>query len=333
MASQNTDLSYMRTVGFPPIPVLSLSTFVDLLKIQGSDRNNSILPKLSISSSSSLLCETELLVASPKTRRKINSIAPLYPSLWSPLSQWRDQSATLNPYQVHTKHLTHFCFLILLCIFSVSSHTIVIILLTEDIGLSSIQCDDRFALTGDLEAELDEDQSINETIGLTAGEKKRRLGLDQVRALERHFEVENKLDPDRKTKLAQELGLQPRQVAIWFQNRRARSKTKQLERNFNELKSRHDDILIECESLRRDRDALSAQVFFFVSLNQILQSTHHLSIKWISVNWMNIYIWRILWWFVLTVFWTAWSQRWNLKAKLYLQILLDFMKYGSFVFI
>lgn len=158
-------------------------------------------------------------------------------------------------------------------------------MLTEDIGLSSIQCDDRVALTGDLQTELDEDQSINETIGLTAAEKKRRLGLDQVRALERHFEVENKLDPDRKTKLAQELGLQPRQVAIWFQNRRARSKTKQLERDFNELKSRHDEILIECESLRRDRDVLSAQVFVFaISLNQILQSTHHLSIKKISVN-------------------------------------------------
>ncbi|KAF3326452.1 homeobox-leucine zipper protein ATHB-16-like protein [Carex littledalei] len=130
----------------------------------------------------------------------------------------------------------------------------------EDIGLSSIQCDDRFALTGDLETELDEDQSINETIGLTAAEKKRRLGVDQVRALERHFEVENKLDPDRKTRLAQDLGLQPRQVAIWFQNRRARSKTKQLERDYNELKSRHDEILIECESLRRDRDALGAQI-------------------------------------------------------------------------
>lgn len=158
-------------------------------------------------------------------------------------------------------------------------------MLTEDIGLSSIQCDDRVALTDDLQTELDEDQSINETIGLTAAEKKRRLGLDQVRALERYFEVENKLDPDRKTKLAQELGLQPRQVAIWFQNRRARSKTKQLERDFNELKSRHDEILIECESLRRDRDVLSAQVFVFaISLNQILQSTHHLSIKKISVN-------------------------------------------------
>jgi homeobox-leucine zipper protein len=125
---------------------------------------------------------------------------------------------------------------------------------------------------GDLEAELDEDMCTNDAVGLTASEKKRRLGMDQVRALERHFEVENKLDPVRKTRLAHDLGLQPRQVAIWFQNRRARSKTKQLERDFNKLKSRHDEILMECESLRGDRDALNAQVLFSLHLNKICKA-------------------------------------------------------------
>ncbi|KAJ1398532.1 Homeobox-like domain superfamily [Sesbania bispinosa] len=43
-------------------------------------------------------------------------------------------------------------------------------------------------------------------------EKKRRLNIDQVKALEKNFEVENKLEPERKVKLAQELGLQPRQI-------------------------------------------------------------------------------------------------------------------------
>lgn len=38
-----------------------------------------------------------------------------------------------------------------------------------------------------------------------------RSNAAQVKALEKNFHVENKLEPDRKVKLAQELGLQPRQ--------------------------------------------------------------------------------------------------------------------------
>lgn len=84
------------------------------------------------------------------------------------------------------------------------------------------------------------------------GEKKRRLNMEQVKALERSFEVANKLDPERKIQLARALGLQPRQIAIWFQNRRARWKTKQLEKDYEILK-RHFD------SLKTDNDALKAQ--------------------------------------------------------------------------
>ncbi|KAH6760135.1 hypothetical protein C2S52_009421 [Perilla frutescens var. hirtella] len=85
---------------------------------------------------------------------------------------------------------------------------------------------------------LDEEGCVEESGHIS--EKKRRLSVDQVKALEKNFEVENKLEPERKVKLAQELGLQPRQVAVWFQNRRARWKTKQLERDYGirELKSK-----------------------------------------------------------------------------------------------
>ncbi|RRT73466.1 hypothetical protein B296_00005154 [Ensete ventricosum] len=65
-------------------------------------------------------------------------------------------------------------------------------------------------------------------------DKKRRLSPEQVI---RSFEAENKLEPERKSELALKLGMQPRQVAVWFQNRRARWKTKQLEHDFDSLKS------------------------------------------------------------------------------------------------
>ncbi|TKY45581.1 Homeobox-leucine zipper protein ATHB-6 [Spatholobus suberectus] len=91
-------------------------------------------------------------------------------------------------------------------------------------------------------------------------EKKRRLGFDQVKALERSFELDNKLEPERKSKLAEELGLQPRQVAIWFQNRRARWKTKQLERDYGILKSNYDVLKVEYNNLEQENEALTIQV-------------------------------------------------------------------------
>ncbi|KAF3445924.1 hypothetical protein FNV43_RR11101 [Rhamnella rubrinervis] len=90
--------------------------------------------------------------------------------------------------------------------------------------------------------------------------KKRRLSSDQVRALERNFEVENKLEPQRKAKLAEELGLQSRQVAIWFQNRRARWKTKQLERDYNHLKATYDSLKFNYEGLQQQNEALTEKL-------------------------------------------------------------------------
>eukprot|EP00262_Sarcandra_glabra_P016609 TRINITY_DN546_c0_g2_i3.p1 TRINITY_DN546_c0_g2~~TRINITY_DN546_c0_g2_i3.p1 ORF type:complete len:242 (-),score=40.99 TRINITY_DN546_c0_g2_i3:138-863(-) len=87
-------------------------------------------------------------------------------------------------------------------------------------------------------------------------EKKRRLNVDQVKALEKNFEVENKLDPERKVKLAQELSLQPRQVAVWFQNRRARWKTKQLERDYGVLKASYEALKLNYDDLCHDKEAL-----------------------------------------------------------------------------
>ncbi|KAK8552850.1 hypothetical protein V6N13_121229 [Hibiscus sabdariffa] len=88
--------------------------------------------------------------------------------------------------------------------------------------------------------------------GSQAGEKKRRLNMEQVKTLEKNFELGNKLEPERKMQLARALGLQPRQIAIWFQNRRARWKTKQLEKDYDLLKRQY-------QAIKADNDALQAQ--------------------------------------------------------------------------
>lgn len=90
--------------------------------------------------------------------------------------------------------------------------------------------------------------------------KKRRLTVDQVQFLEKSFELENKLEPERKVQLAKDLGLQPRQVAIWFQNRRARWKTKQMEKDYDGLQASYNSLKADYESLRRETDKLKAEV-------------------------------------------------------------------------
>ncbi|KAJ6412845.1 hypothetical protein OIU84_005820 [Salix udensis] len=101
-----------------------------------------------------------------------------------------------------------------------------------------------------------EEEDYNEETSHVS-EKKRRLTLHQVKALEKNFEVDNKLEPERKLKLAEELCLQPRQVAIWFQNRRARWKTKQLERDYSTLKVNYEDLRLDYSNLEQKNEALA----------------------------------------------------------------------------
>ncbi|KAK1376498.1 Homeobox-leucine zipper protein ATHB-13 [Heracleum sosnowskyi] len=104
-----------------------------------------------------------------------------------------------------------------------------------------------------------DDDDGSGTVG-TGGSKKRRLNMEQVRTLEKSFEMGNKLEPDRKLELARVLGLQPRQIAIWFQNRRARWKTKQLEKDYDLLKSQYDAVKAENDSLQSHNQKLHAQI-------------------------------------------------------------------------
>ena len=88
----------------------------------------------------------------------------------------------------------------------------------------------------------------------------------KVHLLEKSFEEENKLEPERKTQLAKKLGLQPRQVAVWFQNRRARWKTKQLERDYDVLKASYDSLLSTYDSIVKENEKLKSEVHLYTSI-------------------------------------------------------------------
>ncbi|GLJ14311.1 hypothetical protein SUGI_0230500 [Cryptomeria japonica] len=83
-------------------------------------------------------------------------------------------------------------------------------------------------------------------------EKKRRLSLEQVKCLEKSFEMERKLEAERKNQLAFEVGLSPRQVAVWYQNRRSRWKAQQLEKDYHLLKQRYDALVSEKDKLESE---------------------------------------------------------------------------------
>ncbi|GFZ00138.1 homeobox-leucine zipper protein family [Actinidia rufa] len=105
------------------------------------------------------------------------------------------------------------------------------------------------------------DDDLSDDGSQLGGEKKRRLNMEQVRTLEKSFELGNKLEPERKMQLARALGLQPRQIAIWFQNRRARWKTKQLEKDYDVLKRQFEAVKSDNDdTLHAQNQKLQAEI-------------------------------------------------------------------------
>ncbi|KAF8379785.1 hypothetical protein HHK36_029234 [Tetracentron sinense] len=90
--------------------------------------------------------------------------------------------------------------------------------------------------------------------------KKRRFSHEQIKSMESMFESESKLETRQKLHLATELGLHPRQVAIWFQNRRARWKSKNLERDYSILRANYDTLASQFESLKKEQQSLLIQL-------------------------------------------------------------------------
>uniref|UniRef100_A0A0E0MAR3 Homeobox domain-containing protein n=1 Tax=Oryza punctata TaxID=4537 RepID=A0A0E0MAR3_ORYPU len=88
--------------------------------------------------------------------------------------------------------------------------------------------------------------------------KKLRLSKDQAAVLEDTFKEHNTLNPKQKAALARQLNLKPRQVEVWFQNRRARTKLKQTEVDCELLKRCCETLTDENRRLHRELQELRA---------------------------------------------------------------------------
>ncbi|XP_026416727.1 homeobox-leucine zipper protein HOX11-like isoform X2 [Papaver somniferum] len=88
--------------------------------------------------------------------------------------------------------------------------------------------------------------------------KKLRLSKEQSAFLEESFKEHNTLNPKQKVALAKQLNLRPRQVEVWFQNRRARTKLKQTEVDCEYLKRCCETLTEENRRLQKDIQELRA---------------------------------------------------------------------------
>ncbi|XP_017244234.1 homeobox-leucine zipper protein HOX11 isoform X2 [Daucus carota subsp. sativus] len=88
--------------------------------------------------------------------------------------------------------------------------------------------------------------------------KKLRLSKEQSAFLEESFKEHNTLNPKQKHGLAKQLNLRPRQVEVWFQNRRARTKLKQTEVDCEYLKKCCETLTEENRKLHKELQELRA---------------------------------------------------------------------------
>lgn len=88
--------------------------------------------------------------------------------------------------------------------------------------------------------------------------KKLRLSKQQSALLEESFKQNSTLNPKQKQALARQLNLRARQVEVWFQNRRARTKLKQTEVDCEFLKKCCETLTGENRRLQKELQELKA---------------------------------------------------------------------------
>ncbi|KAK4355383.1 hypothetical protein RND71_024354 [Anisodus tanguticus] len=89
---------------------------------------------------------------------------------------------------------------------------------------------------------------------------KKRLNQEQVKILEASFDSTKKLELEKKLQLAKELGVPPRQISIWYQNRRARWKNQNLENDYNALQIKLENALSEKMQLEKETETLRGEL-------------------------------------------------------------------------
>ncbi|KAL0296636.1 UNVERIFIED_CONTAM: Homeobox-leucine zipper protein HOX3 [Sesamum radiatum] len=105
---------------------------------------------------------------------------------------------------------------------------------------------------------MEEDDEISPNHGGPIPRKKLRLTKEQSRLLEESFRLNHTLNPKQKEALAEQLNLKPRQVEVWFQNRRARSKLKQTEMECEYLKRWFGSLTEQNRKLQKEVEELRA---------------------------------------------------------------------------
>lgn len=106
----------------------------------------------------------------------------------------------------------------------------------------------------------------------------KRLTEDQVRLLESNFDSSKKLEPERKLQLSRQLGIPPRQIAIWYQNKRARWKNQSLEHDYSRLQHQLEATLVETRHLQKEVEQLRAELNK-VQAHQVQHKYHNSNLR------------------------------------------------------